>query len=238
MIRNFKALITAGMALTALGAIGAVSAHAAEENFHCSIEPCTLTLKPDGATTTAHHVFVVKGESNAGVKGSTASFTCNELSGESTQANKTFNEATFTNLKYNTCKVAGETVIADMNTCDYRFTSAGGAPGGAGSVVHLECTKAGDGIDLTINGTVCVKVTPLTATGLKFHEGDAHTEQMTAENNNIALPAGATHLQNIANANCKAVGLKTVEEAKYTTGHTLVTAEEDKVSGLMASCWY
>jgi hypothetical protein len=70
MIRNLKILLAAAMALAALEAISASGAQAAE--FHCTVEPCRVTLKPDGTGKTAHHVLVVrKGEASG-------SFTCVE----------------------------------------------------------------------------------------------------------------------------------------------------------------
>ncbi len=60
MIRNLKVLFAAALAPTALGAIAA-SAQGADE-FHCSVEPCRGTLKPDGTGKTAHQVFVVENE--------------------------------------------------------------------------------------------------------------------------------------------------------------------------------
>ena len=149
MIRNLKILIAAAMALAAFGALSA-TAHAIDE-FHCSVEPCTLTLAPDeiAGTTTAHHVFVIKGETNGGVKGASVSFTCDQLRGEATVTTKTSTEVTFKNLKYtnslnqHTCKVgASETVTVDMTSCTYRFKAANGTADKA--EVHVLC-NAGDG---------------------------------------------------------------------------------------------
>src|ERR1044071_4586469 len=85
MIRNLKVLIAAALALAAFGALGAAGAQAAE--FHCSVEPCRYTLKPDGTGKTAHHVFrIVKGETSGAV-------ICTTLSGEATSAKKTTTES-------------------------------------------------------------------------------------------------------------------------------------------------
>ena len=236
MIRSLKVLIAAAMALTALGAISATGAHAAEEKWHCSVKPCTLTLAKDGTTTKAHHVFVVKGESLEGVPGSTDTFTCESLSGEFTSAEKTLTSATFKNLKYNTCKISGSVFTVDMNSCTYKFNSTGGGTA-AGSEVHLECEKAGDGIVLTFSGVECVKVTPLTTTGIKYHDAGTTKEVMTAEVSNIPVPKAAVELLNIGSIGCEPVNLKTVEEAKYITGNTNVTAEPDSCA-ISASVWF
>lgn len=253
MIRNLKVLIAAAMALAAFGAFGASGAHAAEEKFHCSVEPCTLTLQKDGTGTTAHQVFVVKGETHAGVKGATVSFTCNEITGEATVNTKTSTEATFTNLAYKhggptgLCTVAGQEVVkVDMNSCDYKFTSTGGGTT-AGSVVHVECSKAGDGIELTLEGVACLKVTPLTTTattavpGVKYHDANSAPPLktiLTAIVSNIVLPAGAVDIVNTENATCKGfIGLKTIEGATYTTGNTNVIAETHP-GGAPANVWF
>src|ERR1044071_1084386 len=251
MIRNLKVLIAAAMALTALGAIGVSGAHAAEEKFHCSVEPCTMTLDKDGEGTTAHHVFVVKGLTHAGVAGS-VSFTCDELKGTATSKTKTFTEATFTNLEYleptpEKCTVAGQNIVTvKMNSCDYKFTSAGGGTAN-GSVVHVECVNAGDGIEIAIEGIACFKVTPTTTLatatnpGVKYHDAGSGGVKhiMTATVSNIVVPAAAVDIVNTENAVCKGfLGFKSVTGATYTTGNTNVTAETDAVPPVTADGWF
>jgi len=243
MIRNLKVLIAAAMALAAFGAFSA-SAHAAEELFHCSVEPCTLTLAPDEATgtTTAHHVFTVKGETNAGAKGVTVSYTCEKLSGEATSSSKTSTEITFTNLKYTNgaglqkCKVgASETVTSNFTSCDFNFKSAGGATSTA--QVHLLCTTAGDAIDINMNGVTCIKVTPFTTTGIGLHDAGVAEEVLTATTS-ITFPKGSVDLVNVGNVNCAALNLKAIEEVKYTTGNTLIKAETDSPTPTAAKVWF
>jgi hypothetical protein len=244
MIRNLKILLAAAMALAAFGAFSA-SAHAAEEKFHCSVEPCTWTLQPDEAagTTTAHHVFVVKGTTAAGAEAS-VSFTCNQLTGHATSAVKTPTELTFTNLTYTNsanvdkCKVgASETVTVDFNGCHYLFTSTGGATA-AGSEVHVQC-PAGAAIVVTIKDTACLSVTPFTSPGIKYHDsglgGAKHIGTATA---NVAVPKAAMHLTNVGDANCSAIGLSTLHGATYTTGNTLITGETEAVPPVMANVWF
>src|SRR3978361_267930 len=166
MIRNLKVLIAAAMALMAFGALSA-TAHAAEEKFHCNVEPCTATLLPDetAGTATAHHVFVVKGKTPAGAEG-TVSFTCNQLTGEATSNTATSTELTFTNLVYENsaatpedkCKIgASETVTVEFTGCDYLFKSTGGATDSA--TVSLQC-PVGKSVHIKGNGTTCLTVTP------------------------------------------------------------------------------
>jgi hypothetical protein len=241
MIRNLKVLIAAAMALTAFGVTSATSAHAADE-FHCQISPCTLTLQPDGAvgSATAHHVFVVKGETHQGKPGGTVSFTCEQITGDKTLSGNTATEVTFENIAYDGCSVAGNPITVDMTSCDYKFTALNGTPTAAGSQVHLECTVPGDGIDLTFGGIICFKITPLTTIsgGIKYHDvNPPNKAELTAEVANIGIPIAAVDIVNTENAVCKgAVNLRKIESATYTTGHTIVTGEN--ASGVMANVWY
>ena len=237
MIR--KVLIPAAIALAAFGVTSATSAHAADE-FHCAISPCTLTLKPDGfaGSTTAHHVFVVKGETHQGKKGSGLAFTCKQITGDKTLSGNTATEITFQNPVYDECEVAGEEVTVTMNSCDYNFTAANGTPTQTGSQVHLECTVPGDGIELDIEGIPCIKVTPLTTIsgGIKYHHSGGSETELTAEVANVGIPAAAVHINNTENAICKGiVNLKTIESATYTTGHTIITGEDPEVTPTL---WY
>jgi hypothetical protein len=242
MIRNLKVLLAVAMALAAFGALS-TTAHAAEELFHCSVEPCTATLLPDGevGTTTAHQVFVLKGKTSGGAEAS-ASFTCNRIDGQATTSTKTTNELTFTNLRLTNsageekCKIgASETLRFDFNSCDYKFTSTGGAADKA--EVHLLCTTVGDGITMTINGTECLKITPTTATGIGYKILGTEPNRTVTATVNAAVPNGALDLKNVGNANCAALGLASTTGATYTTGNTVITGETDP-GGVMADFWF
>ena len=201
MIHNLKVLIAAAMVLMAFGALSA-TAHAAEEKFHCSVEPCTLTLAPDetAGTTTAHHVFVVKGTTAAGAEG-LSSITWDQLTGEATSITKTPTELTFVNLTYENsakemkCKIGGsETVEINVTTCDYRLTSAGGNTP-AGSELHVLCSTAGDAIDFNIKGTLCLQITPFTALGIGYHTiGFQPNRRMTATVK-VTIPKGGSRFE-------------------------------------------
>ncbi len=237
MIRNLKVLIAAAMALMAFGALSA-TAHAAEEKFHCSVEPCTVTLSPDLKpeeslpSTTAHQVFVVNGLNSSGTPVST-SFTCNQLTGEATSTTATAETLTFTNLKYENsageqkCKVgASETVEVKFNSCDYQFTSLNGSTSTA--QVHVLC-PAGKVIEILIKGTTCLDVSPFTSTGIGYHTiGTAPNRHVTATAN-VAVPNAALTLTNTTNANCALLGMASTTGSTYTTGNTTVKAHSGEV---------
>jgi hypothetical protein len=241
MIRNLKVLIAAAMALMAFGALSA-TAQAAEEKFHCSVEPnCRATLAPDGTagTTAAHHVFVVKGLTALGAAAS-ASFTCDQLKGEATSAGKTATELTFTNLKYENaageakCKVgASETVTVNFTTCDYKFESKNG--GASTAAVNVECSNEAEPIDISIKGTLCLQVKSFASTGLGYKTLGTTPRTVTATAK-VALPNAALILQNVGNANCAALGMASTTGAEYTTGNTIVTAET--AEGGAAEAWF
>jgi hypothetical protein len=243
MIRNLKVLLAAAMALAAFGALSA-TAHAAEEKFHCSVEPCTATLGPDETvpTSTAHHVFVVKGKTAGGTEAS-ASFTCDQLTGEATSATKTATELTFTNLKYENsageqkCKLgAAEFVEVNFTSCDYNFKSLNGSTSTA--QVHVLCGTAGDAIDIFIKGTLCLQVTPFTSTGLGYHDIGAGTKEVLTATANVTVPNAALDLKNVGNPNCTVLGMASTTGATYTTGNTLVKAETDSCAAVAAKVWF
>ncbi len=227
MIRNLKVLLAAAFALTALGAIAA-SAHAADE-FHCSVEPCRGTLKPDGTGKTAHHVFVI--ENTTGTE--SVSFTCESLSGEAEIPNKKVTEVTASNLKYNNCTangVAGITV--DMNSCTYKFKAAGGTTDEA--KVKYECPE-GKKIEDTYNGCVIDITGGFESTGVGYTTiGAVPNRELTVTVKSVDIPAS-----NIKVTGTKAQCLINPEQSftgTYTTGNTLVTGETP--AGVMAEALY
>ncbi len=234
MIRYLKVLLGAALALTAFGVLSA-SAHAAEERFHCSAEPCTWTLQPDGAvpSKTAHHVFEVTDGKNV------VSFTCNQLTGHATST-KTTNTLTFTGLIYHGCSVAGGgAVTVRMNKCDYHVT---GTPEKKAHLTIL-CESASK-IEVEINETKCIITigqSEKDLTGLTLHKniGEAakKTTEATLEANVENIPvAGADGTL----AQCGVDPAK-VLTGHYTTGNTLITGETDPKDGskpVMENAWY
>jgi hypothetical protein len=181
---------------------------------------------------------------NAEGKEVSVSFTCNQLTGEATSATRTATELTFTHLKYEdsagspSCKVgAAATVSIDFTSCDYKFTSVNGATSTA--QIHVLCATAGDGIDLFINGVLCVKITPATATGVGYHDSKIGGEKkITTATVNVSFPVAAVMLENPTNSTClTSLGnLSTITSAVYTTGNTLIKAET--FAGVAAEGWF
>jgi hypothetical protein len=237
MIRNLKVLVAAAMALAAFGAVSASGAQAAE--FHCSVEPCTGVIKPDGTGKTSHHVFIVEiPDTSASV-----SFTCNSLSGGSTTTTKkTFTEVEVGGavgaanaLKYNECTVNGSPgVEVDMNGCKYNFTAAG-------HVTITGCTNAAAQIEITVTTAAgkCTFDIPekvagvnQTLTTVSYHlSGSAPTREVTVETNVHGIVVNATGTA----AACQIDPTKTLT-GTYTTGNTLITGQTS--AGVMADAWY
>ncbi len=233
MIRYLKVLLGAALALTAFGALSA-SAHAAEERFHCSVQPCTWTLRQDGAagTKTAHFVIEV----TDGI--TVVSTTCNEISGHATSLTKTTNTLTFTNIQLGGCSVAGGGAITvRMNKCDFHII--GTPPVGGIGKAHLtiKCEEKSK-IEEEINETKCIMTIGETGdlTGLTPHnigEAAKTTTEMTIEFNvpNIPVTMDGTKAQ------CG------VDPTKALTGHistsnVIVTGETDVEKPVMANVWY
>jgi hypothetical protein len=187
MIRNLKILIAAGMALAAFGAISASSAQASED--HCSVEPCTITVKPDGTPgptgKTAHKVFVVKQGANS------VPMTCQQVTGEATVAAKTFKTITIANVTNSECSIAGLAATVRLNGCEYHFASPGVAPHDA--TMQYKC-PAGKLIEFEVppvNCLVTIGSTGPLGGGLKFHDaetGGVKKDLITAETTVTGIP--------------------------------------------------
>ena len=226
MIRNLKILIAAAMALTALGAIGASGAQAANE-YHCAVEPCTVTIKPDGVVPnkTSHHLFEV---TQGAVSVAT---TCNQLSGRANSAKKTATSLTFTELVYSGCNIAGSASTVNMNGCDYLFTATGLNT----SSVTVTCPE-GKKIEITepVSGCVVSVGSQPAVAGIKTHDpktgGIAKTE-LTAEAA-VTINGNAS-----ANAKCGGFGLKAEGvTGHYTTGNVELTGENH--AGVHQAVWF
>jgi hypothetical protein len=230
MIRNLKVLLAAAMALAAFGAVAASGASAAE--YHCTVEPCRVTLKPDGTGKTAHHVFIVKKGAASG------SFTCNTLDGTGLSATKTTNILTIESLNYTECNIVGTPVTVDMNGCNYVFSATPATvtiacPVGKqieltikekteGGVEHLRCT-----VDVAGQG-------PLT--GITYHDAGTTKTELTVG----ALVKDITSVTATppAGGSCiPYVGFNgAADEAEYLTGNTIITGET--TAGVHGGVWY
>jgi len=225
MIRNLKILFAAALTLSALGAM-ASSAHAVEE-FHCSVNPCHGTLKPDGTGKTSHHVFIVENELTT----ESVSFTCESLSGESFSVG--FTEITLEHLAYKNCTAngsAGVTVV--MNGCDYSMDTVGGRVDSA--LARVSCPAAVK-IEIKYNGCVISVLGAFESFGIGYTTvGTSPTREVTVTVNHVRVPssvisATGTKAQCLINPAQRLVGT-------YTTGNTLVTGET--FAGVMADAWY
>jgi hypothetical protein len=229
MIRNLKILIAVAMALVAFGAISVSGAQAAE--FHCSVEPCTVTVKPDGtpglAGKTAHSVFIVK---QGAVSVST---TCQQVSGDSTSASKTFKTLTLGQLVYSGCDVAGGASTVKMNGCEYHIVSPGVAPHDA--TMQIKC-PAGKVIEEEVPATGClitIGSTGILGGGLKFHDaetGGIKKELITAETTVNGIPV------TIVTNTCPGGLVKGAATGEITTWNFELTGET--TSGVMANVWW
>jgi hypothetical protein len=217
MIRNPKVLVVAAMALVASGALGISRVQAAE--FHCSVEPCRVTLKPDGEvpSKTAHQVFILSSGA------SEFSLTCEKVSAEATSLTKTTSELTLTNISY-TCS----NFTMRMNGCAYRITASG--------TTTIICPE-GKSIELVINNifTECIYTIPSQGPlgNVTYHDVEPKKkEQITVESHlgevKLILDGGQ--------AKC---GLNPEQEPKLqvTTGNTILTSETDP-GGVMANLWW
>jgi hypothetical protein len=169
MIRNLKILVAAAMALAAFGAISTSGTQAAE--FHCSVEPCTITLKPDGMSgplgKTAHFVLVVK-QGAASV-----ATTCQQVTGDATVATKTFKTITLGQLVFHACNgPTGAPAVIRANGCEFHFVSPGIAPHDATMQVKCPGEKS---IEIEDPASGCLKTIGTTGVlggGLKFHDAE------------------------------------------------------------------
>jgi hypothetical protein len=226
MIRNLKVLIATVTALAAFGATGATHAQALFE-FHCSVEPCTLTLKPDGTGKTAHQVFIVKQGFNS------LATTCGSLAGEATLAKKTASQITLKNLKETECSIAGSASEVVMNGCE-KLLQVLLIGENLVITVTIKCA-AGKAIEIKVPATGClIKVGsqgPLS--GIAVHDSETGGVKKTV----LTAETFVTGVAASVNNKCPALSEGPVT-GEYTTGNFEITAEEDKVSGAQKSIWW
>jgi hypothetical protein len=239
MIRNLKVLLAGAMALVAFGALSASAAHAVGEKFHCSEQPCTVTINPDGAATTAHHQLIIKNAANE-----TGSYTCESVTGDATSTTVTTEEITTTGLTYSNCKINAVTKFdVRMNSCDYLFTSSEGAAA-LGATVHIQCLT-GSSIEIENTGTGCIfVVTPQTVRGAHYHnigtKGTSSTEVTVEAGVGEKLSGTAIDIEVIKEGTGCLPKAKVKDNltAEYTTGNTLATAEKDNGNKEMIEGWW
>jgi hypothetical protein len=220
MIRNLRILALVGMAMAAFAAYSAPGAQAAE--FHCSVEPCRYTVKPDGAPGTTHQVFWVR---NSG--GEAVVFTCQQLTGVATTAGKTASELTVSSLGFGLpCYVNGTPGAAiSLNGCHFTY--------GASGTFSIKGCLGGGGFELTLAGCALKVPEQGPINGVKFHnvgEEPKTTTEITGEVSGMTLAGSVTQ-------QCGMDLTKTPITVEYKTGNFLVTSETDP-GGVMANAWW
>jgi hypothetical protein len=131
--------ITGTTVFTGESGAGAMAATWNDPEFHCSAEPCRLTMKPDGegGSETAQQRIRVVGF------GASAEFLCDGVTGEATSSQKTSSELTLTSVAYQNCVNSGFPIAVRMNGCDYiLLTNALTINCPAGKKIEIEGTFA------------------------------------------------------------------------------------------------
>ena len=226
MIRSLKILLAVAMAMAAFGAIGASGAQAAE--FHCSVEPCTYTVKPDGTVPgkTSHQVMLVK----QGVVGVVT--TCDEVAGEAKSAKKTTLEVTFQNIKYTTCSIAGQASTVNMNGCGYLIKATGAAT----AAVTIEC-EAGKSIEHLIPATGCIIKYGAQGPLNKVFLHDSETNGVKKSIITMSIVITETPITGTANNKCGGIGFaEGPVSAEHTTGNVELLGETP--GGILANAWF
>ena len=94
--------------------------------------------------------------------------------------------------------------------------------------IHVLCSTAGDAIDININSTLCLQITPFTSTGLGYHDSGINgAKKIVTATATVSIPNAVLDLKNVGNPNCAALGMASTTGATYTTGNTLGNAETD-----------
>ena len=216
MIRNLKALMLAGMALAAFGALAVSSAQAAE--FHSDLAATTLTVKTDGASKTAHQVFDAPGG---------GSVTCAGVSGEGLVKTKTAASIEVTLTFEGACTAFGQTAEVDTTNCVFGFTASG----------EVELKGAGCKLAVTSLGCEVSFTTPKTYKGITYH--NINTESGSTVEGSATYTTVSAVINGIAGeevgAACPKAGSFTTGE--FTTGNVIVEGEEAPIPP-MANVWW
>ncbi len=217
VIRYIKTLLFTAVVPTVFWAVGASGVQAAE--FHCAVEPCRVTLKPDGSGKTAHQLWVFRNET-----GDAFPITCGSISGEATLPTKTAKELTVTNVGYQNCVTAFEWVSIKMNGCHYLFTSAGELSIGCPENEKIEIFIPDFG-----NCLVTIEAQgPLS--GIKYHDAGLPKAELTIE---TAVKGIKSTIDN------KPCGIPSGEyKGEITTGNAILTGETDNEEAKMVNFWW
>jgi hypothetical protein len=222
MVPRLRVFGATSLLVVALAMVAGTSQATAGE-FHCSVEPCRLTVKPDGTGTTAHHVFVI---SNV-AKTESVSFTCEEMSASGVMPGLTALEFDLEEITYKNCKVNGSPgATIRMNSCRYELVWSG--------TVWLVCPKE-KRVEIEISATKCVfsiSGTQIFPLAMKYHNvGSIPNVEITAEPKieGISVSASGTAATCLINPAQNLLG-------NYSTGNILITGET--TAGVMANLRY
>jgi len=120
MVRNLKLAVAVAAVVSLLAVVTAPASQAAE--FHCSVAPCTYTLRQDGSGRQGHQVLIIE---NA-AQNESVTITCNEISGDGTVGAMSTKNIAIGSITYQGCKVNATVPLeVAMNGCKYSYTSAG-----------------------------------------------------------------------------------------------------------------
>ncbi len=221
MTRNLKALMLATVALSAYGALSSAAAQAAE--FHCSVQPCRVTISADGAGATGHHVINITNSVSE-----TLSVTCKKISGEGVLGTKTAAALVLTKLSYQECTAnGGVAVTVNTNGCQYKLT--------AGEMAIEGCTL-GKEIEFKL-ATGCTVTMPEQA-GLKtieYHNIGDESKNTTVIT--MKMKFGYNGFYDGNSETCLINVTKTPLLSEYATGNSLLTGETDG-GGVMSNLWW
>ncbi len=209
MIRNFKALGLALIAVFALSAVAASAASASGELFHSSAKPTSIVAKSE-----SNQVFVA-----------TATITCTggEFTGtasESTQSSLTVHPV------YTGCEssLGGNPSTVTTEGCNYIFQSE--VPAGGHAKIEIECEA---GKFITIDNSLCtIKIGSQTV-----GQGVTYTSINSKKEVTVNATATKIKIAEKTGSLCFLVGA----EGTYA-GTSIVKGFEDKSGGAQVSVWW
>jgi hypothetical protein len=199
MNRKFKALLLAAMAVTALSAVWASAASAAQFTAPgAGAGTTTIVASADGTPKNSHHVFDVVLPKNV------LPITCDSSGIHGSQSGEAAASVTVT-ANYTGCTFLGQTATVSMNGCDYTF--------GANGTATIDCPGANE---ITFTAANCTVHVP----GGQVLSGISYTNI----GNQVTASASVKNIHGVATgAGCPETG--TFTGGEYTTGNTTLTGE-------------
>jgi hypothetical protein len=167
-------------------------------------------MKPDGTGKTAHHVISFTNGTEA------IQTTCNTVTGEATISTKTSSELTISNLKGETCTLAGQASTLTANGCDYLLKAAG--------TLTIKCPE---GKEIENNGGKCLYNIPAQGPIAGVTYSNIGLTEVTAS---IAVKGLVVNASGVGCPWGKVA-------AEFVTANVLLTGETDP-AGEMANLWW